>query len=67
MFICVCGWVDVGVHVHMCVLRHHAVTGTFTIFGSFDATSGFMKAIHLNRSNKFQSADNVLSETNKCF
>ena len=53
--------------VHMCVLRHHAVTGTLAIFGSLNATSGFMKAIHLNRHNKFPSADNFLSEANKCF
>lgn len=56
-----------GVGVHMCVLRHHTVTGTVTIFGSLNAASGFMKAIHLNRGNKFPSADNFLSETNKCF
>lgn len=61
MFICVWGGL-VGVG-----LRHRTVTGTLTIFGSLDPTSGFMKAIHLNPGNTFPSADNFLSETNKCF
>lgn len=56
-----------GVGVRTCVLRHHTVTEPFAIFGSLNATSDFMKAIHLNRHNKFPSADNCLSESNKCF